>query len=124
MANVSALYGGFKKPSNTHRTAGQTSVVYFLQSHGLLKIGIAQDLDKRMGDYRLHNPGIGKPLFRTVPRPLARQTEKMIHAALAPHAKGREWFDLPVSDALAIATPIINRAARIYSRMDRDGMMG
>lgn len=124
MSDFKTRYGGFQKPSNVHATAGHSSVIYFLPSNGLLKVGLAKDLEARMSQYRLHNPGIGRPLFRTVPRPLARQAEKMIHAALAPHARGREWFDVPAEQALAIATPIINRAARIYERMDRDGHIG
>lgn len=123
MSSFKTLYGGFQKPCNVHATAGHNSVIYFLPSNGLVKVGLAKDLEKRMDQYRLHNPGIGRPLFRTVPRPLARQTETMIHDALSPYAKGREWFDVPASKAVAIATPIINRAVRIYERMDRDGHM-
>lgn len=115
-------YGAFRTPYNGWRRFGLETTLYFVGDGGpLIKVGIARDLDKRMKTFALGNPRIKVLAYRTMPASLDRQIEKMVHAALAPHAAGREWFSCSLAHALAGAKPILERAGRAYQKMIVDG---
>lgn len=114
----------FWLPSNLHRNEGLVTMLYFLQSRDLLKIGIANDMEKRLKQYRLHNP---HPLtlhkVRPLPRPFAREAERRIHEALKEHAHHGEWFTADFPTAYAAARPIVALAFTAARRL-RDGSFG
>lgn len=77
-------YGTFRIPVNTHRMAAdQRSVLYFIQSLDLVKVGIATDLAKRVCTFQLGNPHPLDVKSRAIPRALAKQVEQQAHMALA-----------------------------------------
>lgn len=124
---LDADYSPFRVPINAHRRFGLTTSLYFLRTPSRptwLKIGIATDLAARLKGFQLANPDIGLAAFRTVPRPLDRQVEKLIHIALDDQAQGREWFEVSLAEALKVATPLIAKATRAVARMTRDGLFG
>ena len=101
---------GFNRPSNLHRSAGQMMVMYFLRSGPLTKVGITDDLPRRMREFKLHNPQAGEPSWVAIPRCLARQVEKRVHEAMKAKARGREWFSVDRTEARKFAAPIIRQA--------------
>jgi hypothetical protein len=120
--NEPGRYGAFKLPFNGWRRYELEATLYFVGDGGpLIKVGIARDLKKRMRTLALGNPRITVLASRTMPASLDRQVEKMVHAALAPHAAGREWFSATLDVALASAKPILERAGRAYHKMIVDG---
>jgi hypothetical protein len=113
---------GFSVPPNLpSQNPERQSTLYFLRHAHLLKIGIAADLERRMQDYRRHNPTIGKPRFRAIPHCIARQVERTVHNALADYRREGEWFEVDEALAIATAKPIIGRSWRAVGAMSRAG---
>lgn len=102
----------FTRPYNLHQTHRLTSVVYIIRSGEFLKVGVADDLARRVREMELGNPhGLTVMAYRTVPRPLVRQIEQHLHAHFAERAVGREWFrDLDHREVLAVLRPLIRQA--------------
>lgn len=121
---ASTIFLGFSVPPNLPRqNPERQSALYFLRHAHLLKIGIAADLERRMQDYRRHNPTIGKPRFRTIPHCIARQVERTVHDALAEYRREGEWFAVDERLAIATAKPIIDRSWRAVEAMKRAGWL-
>lgn len=119
---LSLTFSGFRLPPNLHQQdPHRRSALYFLRHAHLLKIGIAANLERRMQDYRRHNPTIGWPLSRGIPHCIARQVEREVHGALADYRREGEWFEVETRIALAAAKPIIARSWRALDAMVRDG---
>lgn len=114
---------GFNPPG-IHRDSHAFSPgdIYFVTLGDLLKVGKSIDVTRRMKDFRLGCPvGLRLRGRLFVPRPMLRQAEMHIHAALAPYARGREWFAMDAKDALKIARPIATRARRAVEALDKAG---
>lgn len=76
--------------------------VYGIQSLGLIKIGVSQNIQSRMNKMRLDNPHELTLVFRrqsTAPYTLERQ----MHLLLADKAVGREWFRVTIEEVRAAA---------------------
>jgi hypothetical protein len=59
-----------------------------------MKIGIADDLNKRQSQYKIHNPDeLRLALSQSCPRSKARRIERYAHNALASSKKHGEWFN-------------------------------
>lgn len=98
--------------------------LYMLLSTPYLKIGIAGDLERRLSDYRLHNPHQLRVVYkRRIPRALAIQIERRVHAAVAKYAIGREWFAVEPSTAIAAAKPVV-KDGFIAARKIKDRSFG
>lgn len=118
------VFLGFNVPFNLHNQDPQRQgTIYFLRHAHLLKIGIAANLERRMQDYRRHNPTIGKPRFRAIPHCIARQVERTVHNALAEYRREGEWFEVEERLAIATAKPIIDRSWRAVEAMKRGGWL-
>lgn len=112
----------FKAPNNVDRRLGLTTTLYFVATPSRptwLKIGLAKDLKKRLHVFRLGNPDIALRASRTIPRPYDRQIERLIHSALADRAQSREWFEVTLAEALAVAMPIIAQAVTAARALER-----
>lgn len=116
-------YLGFSTPYNCHATWNKKSVLYFISCGDLVKIGIANDLEKRLTSLRAGNPeGLEVAAWRTVPRPLRLQVERRMHEHFAHLGVGREWFrglDMPA--ALKVAATHIRHANLAMHRWTADG---
>lgn len=66
--------------------------IYGIQSGHLIKVGATDDIQKRLGLFRLYNP---HPLKVVLRRTVKENywIERRIHKELAQYAVGREWFD-------------------------------
>lgn len=123
--NLPGRYGSFRAPINAMSRFDRRTTLYVLGDDGpLIKVGIAQNLEKRLAQFRLGNPRIRVLAFRTMPAALDRQIERLVHEALAQHAHGREWFTCSSKEALAVAKPILERGWRAYNNMAIDGLFG
>lgn len=121
---ASTIFLGFSVPPNLpNQDPERQSALYFLRHAHLLKIGIAADLERRMQDYRRHNPTIGRPRFRAIPHCIARQVERTVHNALADYRREGEWFEIDETTAIATAKPIIARSWRSVTAMCRAGWL-
>jgi hypothetical protein len=101
----------FKPPVNLTRNLGLTSTLYFIESGEFVKVGIAEDLGRRLFTLQLGNPLVLKVgARRTIPRPLQRQVERLVHQALSEWSIGREWFRLSAKNAVRLADPIVKKA--------------
>lgn len=97
-------------PRHQHRpvSAGRDAVwcnsgLYFIQSGGLVKIGVSSDFDDRMRTIRLHNPHPTKFIAKFLCRPSqAYKKERELHRHFADLRHGREWFrfEQPIIDYL------------------------
>jgi hypothetical protein len=88
----------------------------------LVKVGMAKDVRQRLESFRLGAPrGLVLRGSRKAPACLTRQVEKKIHAALAVHAVGREWFRTTPEHARTTATPILAAAHKAWGRFKADG---
>lgn len=86
--------------------------VYGILSLGLIKVGVAQDIEKRMHVMRLDNPHELKLVFRRKshsPYTLERQ----MHRLLADKAVGREWFRATIEEVRAAAYTARLETARL-----------
>lgn len=115
-------YRGFTNPCNLQRNHGQTTTLYLIRSGEWLKIGITQDLEKRVRQFEAGNPrGITVEATRRLPRSLARQVERRLHEHFAGRAIGREWFaDLTSAEVLKVAAPLINAANYAALKLAQD----
>jgi hypothetical protein len=96
--------------------------VYFVTLGDMLKVGKSINVPERMKAFRLGCPvGLRLRGRLHVPRPMLRQAELHIHKALAPYARGREWFAIDAREALKIARPIATRARRAVEALDKAG---
>jgi len=66
--------------------------VYGIQSGHFIKVGVANDIQRRLSDFRLCNPHPIKVVLRRMV-PENYWIEKRMHALLVHYAIGREWFD-------------------------------
>jgi hypothetical protein len=66
--------------------------VYGIQSGQFIKVGAANDIQKRLHTFRLYNPLPLKVILRRVVKE-NYWVEKQMHRSLAQYAIGREWFD-------------------------------
>lgn len=115
---------GFTPPYNAHRSAGEITDLYFVAFEDLLKIGISTDIDRRMRELRMGCPrGLTLRKTRKVPRCFARQTERLVHAALSDCRFEGEWFRVDLDRALSVADPFI-RAARSADRIHINMLRG
>lgn len=113
----------FKVPINYHSREGLKARLYFLRTPSRptwLKIGITRDLEQRLYGMRLGNPDIECVAYRTIPREFDRQVERMVHEAFVDRARGREWFEVTLAEALRVANPIIARAATAAKRLPNE----
>jgi NDP-sugar pyrophosphorylase family protein len=98
------------------RDMHRTRIVYFCRCGEFLKIGITDDLPKRVRNIQAMNPqNIVLEAYRTVPSLLARQIEMRIHEALAHYNHRGEWFNVETVIALRAASTIIRRAKRVHT---------
>ena len=98
--------------------------VYAIGSLGLIKVGVAKDIAKRMNAMRLDNPHGCELLFYR--RTYAPYTfERRMHELLADKAVGREWFRASLADVRAasktarLASIRAERAVRAAERNPR-----
>jgi hypothetical protein len=106
-------YLGFSPPLGPRKgDATKVATLYFISSPPFLKIGITDNIARRMSQFQAGNPhAITLAARRSVPAPLARQIERRVHEHFADRAIGREWFrDLDHHEAVAAAMPHIKRA--------------
>lgn len=92
--------------------------VYGIRSLELIKIGVADDIEKRMKIMGLSNPhGLKLVFYRNVFAPFS--FERRIHQILADKAVGREWFRVTLDElrkAAARAKPASNLQERSAQR--------
>jgi len=101
----------FKVPQNLHRSFDARSFLYFIESGEFVKVGLAEDLKKRLFSLQLGNPlELRLVAWRTIPRALSIQTERAVHAELVDFAIGREWFRMDGRTAVKRADPIVKKA--------------
>lgn len=82
--------------------------VYGIQSLDLIKVGSAENIEKRLTVMRLYNPhGCELVFYRRTYAPLI--FEKRMHELLADKAVGREWFRASLADV---------RQAALKARLD------
>ncbi len=114
---------GFNQPTlNGNLKWRDVRFIYFVQCDQLTKVGLANNVKQRLHDLRLGSPrGLYLRGTRAVPRVLAMQIEKRIHAALKEHAIGREWFRILPALARREAQPVIDRAWAAYDRLTELG---
>jgi len=92
--------------------------VYGIQSFDLIKIGVAQDIEKRMNTMRLHNPhGIELVFWRKTYAP--RRFEKRLHEILADKAVGREWFRVTLPELRQAAARAKSASVSAQQAFDR-----
>jgi hypothetical protein len=118
-------YYGFTPPINAHRRDRHTKkcTLYFIESAPFLKIGIADDLKRRLLQFQAGNPHpIRVAAYRSMPAALSRQVERRVHEHFADRAIGREWFrDLDHKEAVPVAQRLINDAEKAVRRWCDDG---
>ncbi len=96
----------------------EVGFVYGIKSLDLIKVGVAQDIAKRMHKMRLENPhGLELVFYRKVFAPF--RFEKRMHEILADRAVGREWFRVSLSELRVAATSArsaSDKAQRAYDK--------
>jgi hypothetical protein len=71
-----------------------------------------------MKTFQLGNPHpIWLEAYRTVPQMLSRHVETDVHAQLADHYIGREWFRIDTATATKAAKPVVLKAWRMAQKM-------
>jgi hypothetical protein len=86
--------------------------VYGIQSLGLIKVGVAQDIEKRMTVMRLDNPHELTLVFKRTSR-APYTLERQMHRLLADKAVGREWFRVTIEEVRAAAYTARLETARL-----------
>lgn len=86
--------------------------VYGIQSLGLIKIGVAEDIEKRMNKMRLDNPHELTLVFKRTSR-APYTLERQMHRLLADKAVGREWFRVTLEEVRAAAYTARLETARL-----------
>jgi hypothetical protein len=85
--------------------------LYGFQCGQWIKVGITQNVARRLKQMRLHNP---YPITIVMRRPVlarhARRVEILVHRCLQRHAVGREWFTASIEDIKRYATAAIRAA--------------
>lgn len=118
-------YCGFAPPSVTEPDPFSCTYVYFCEFNGKTKVGIAEDVDRRLKQLSAGNPdGLQMRYARKVPKGIAYQVERKIHERLRDYTVGREWFCLTASEAIDLALPIIQSGYRAHRRYVADGFYG
>ena len=112
----------FKQPVNIARNANRRRTLYVIQSGEFVKVGITDDVKKRLFSLQAGNPlPLRLRMSRTMPAALALQVEAMVHRVLAEHSIGREWFRIEAAVAVKAARPILREAERaIHQWVDPD----
>lgn len=115
---------GYNTPSGpADRRLSDRRSLYFIQCDDFVKVGIAFDVGRRLEDLRIGDP-YGRLRLHTkwwLPALFARQIERRVHAVLDAHAAGREWFLMPVGDAMALAKPVVEHGRAVYAYAKRLG---
>jgi hypothetical protein len=117
-------YLGFSPPLGPRRGDHiRVATLYFISSPPFLKIGITDNIARRLKEFQAGNPHlIHLAGHRTIPAPLARQIERRVHEHFAERAIGREWFrDLDHREAAQAADPHIRKARTAIQRWVADG---
>lgn len=113
----------FKTPENLTRSLGKVTTLYFIESGEFVKVGLADDVQRRLHDLQLGNP---LPLRlahrRTIPRALNKQVERLVHGRLGEWSVGREWFRLTAKAAIFHADPIVKQANIVAEQWRRRGV--
>lgn len=107
-------------PASTSMDWKASTFMYVIQSQEFCKVGITNNVPRRMLHFRAGNP---HPLpviatFRFGSRIAALLAERTTHSVLAPYAIGREWFE--VSPELAEnAARVVTEATRLVRKAHR-----
>lgn len=89
--------------------------LYFIVSGEFVKVGLANDVDRRLEGLRVGNPHpMTVAAWRTIPAALARPIEKGVHLALVDHAHFGEWFRVDAATAVRAAKPVVDKAWRQF----------
>jgi hypothetical protein len=105
-------------PPSTSHDWGVTTYMYVIQSMEFCKVGISQDVKRRVRDFRAGNPHPMPVLarFRFSSKLTALLAERTTHAVLARYSIGREWFE--ISPELAInAAKVVTEATRAVRKL-------
>jgi len=107
----------FKIPDNLTRSLGKTCILYFIESGEFVKVGLTDNIDRRLFNLQLGNPlPLRLAYRRTIPRPLNKQVESLVHQRLAEWSIGREWFRMSARAAVKLADPVVKKANTMAER--------
>lgn len=107
-----------RTPASTSYDWGVTTYMYVIQSKEFCKVGISQNVRRRVTDFRAGNPHPMPVLarFRFGSKLTALLAERTTHAVLDRYSIGREWFE--VSPELAInAAKVVTEATRAIKKL-------
>lgn len=94
--------------------------VYGIQSGQYIKIGVAADIERRMGTMRLYNPHPFALVFKRKTA-CAYHCERRMHEILGAKAIGREWFEVTLDEVKAAAVIGLSEArAAFREQLKRD----
>lgn len=93
--------------------------VYGIRSLDLIKIGVADDIQKRMKVMGLSNPhGLELVFYRNVFAPF--RFERRMHEILADKSVGREWFRVTTSELRVAAARAKSRSVSEFKNASRN----
>lgn len=117
----------FTMPRSSKPDLDLQQFIYLIASTGhpgMLKIGVANNLENRLRAFSAGNPGaLSVIAHRQVNRVMAFQVERRVHDHFRERAEGREWFRITAEEVL----PVIDgwtrkaRAALRYHRRLLEG---
>lgn len=98
--------------------------LYVIKSEGFCKVGIAENVTKRLETFRAGNP---HPLalvrqYHFNSRLHALLAERTVHKVLAPYSIGREWFELDPKLAANAAGHVTRYVKMLAIRWEREDM--
>lgn len=114
-------YHGYKPPLRAEDWNARL-YLYLVRASDYVKIGVTGDVNRRMANMKC---GCPFPLeivsVRTLPRVLAHQVERRVHAHFAEVRMQGEWFQLDVLEAKKVINLQISRAKLAMEKWTRDG---
>jgi hypothetical protein len=89
--------------------------VYGIQSGQFIKIGVANDIERRLAQMKLLNPHPCSVVFRRK-IPCALYCERQMHDLLKAKSIGREWFEVTLQEVRAASLIAIANTNKVFRK--------
>lgn len=111
-----------RTPASSTRDRREATSVYIIQSQDYCKIGIANDVDRRLHYFRAGNPHPLKLIrrYQYASRLHALLVEGTAHKVLSSYSIGREWFHIEPSLATNAVSFISHKMRKLVRRWDAE----